>query len=232
MDSRYTIIRKKIHGAPMKTLTLTASITEYLKNRIITGELAPGQKLNEISLTSELDVSSAPLREAFRILENEYLVVSIPRKGCFVTELSMEDCREIYQARETLECSAIDLLKAKNIRELPGVAAVVVETEEHLAVHSPDNPGPVSDNPNPFPLFHIKLVEATGNEWLLRLYKSISATLARYQFMCYVHGMLDQTQKEHEQILDAIKRGAYGEAKKTLKAHINSFLRLIKERLD
>jgi DNA-binding GntR family transcriptional regulator len=80
-------------------------------------------------------------------------------------------------------------------------------------------------------MFHIKLVEATGNMWLIRLYRSISATLARYQFMCYVPETLEQTQKEHEDILKSINRGDYGQAKKTLKTHINAFLKLIEKRL-
>ncbi|UCB51463.1 MAG: GntR family transcriptional regulator [Deltaproteobacteria bacterium] len=44
------------------------------------------------TLSSNLGISRPPLCEAFRVLENEYLVLSIPRKGCYVTQVSMEDC--------------------------------------------------------------------------------------------------------------------------------------------
>ena len=83
----------------MKTLTVTQNITQYLWTRIISGEYKPGQKLIENNLASLLEVSTAPVREAFLILEKEQLVAKIPRKGCFVTEVSMEDCRQIFQAR-------------------------------------------------------------------------------------------------------------------------------------
>ena len=215
----------------MRALTLKETIVEYLKRRIITGELPPGQKLNEISLTSELDVSSAPLREAFRILENEYLIRSIPRRGCFVTELSMKDCTEIYEIREMIECKAIDLLKTQRATQLPNALSVAQKTAEHLKGFHPDAEWGIHQNP--FPLFHMKLVEATGNSWLTRLYGSLSSTLARYQYLCYRHvpSVLDQTQHEHEQILRFISTGAYGEAKKLLKSHIKTFLVLIGERL-
>ena len=102
----------------MEILGVTKSTVQYLREQIITGELAPGQKLSEMEISSNLGISRPPLREAFRILENENLVLSIPRKGCYVTQVSMEDCRHIYEAREMIECHAIELLKAQNVRDL------------------------------------------------------------------------------------------------------------------
>ena len=61
----------------MQTPTLTASIIEYLKSRIITGELAPGQRLNENHLAASIGVSRPPLHEAFRVLQHERLIASI-----------------------------------------------------------------------------------------------------------------------------------------------------------
>jgi DNA-binding GntR family transcriptional regulator len=65
----------------METLSVTKSRVHPLRENIIIGEFAPGQKLNEIELSSRLGISRPPLREAFRLLENEHLVRSIPRKG-------------------------------------------------------------------------------------------------------------------------------------------------------
>lgn len=64
---------------------VTESVVQYLRIHIIEGELVPGQKLNEIELAVRLGINHTPLREAFRILENAHLIVSIPRKGCYVT---------------------------------------------------------------------------------------------------------------------------------------------------
>ncbi|MBW2123631.1 MAG: GntR family transcriptional regulator, partial [Deltaproteobacteria bacterium] len=69
----------------MEIRGVTKSLVDYLRTQIITGNLPPGQKLNEIRLSSDLGVSRPPLREAFRILEHDRLVASIPRKGTYVT---------------------------------------------------------------------------------------------------------------------------------------------------
>ena len=205
----------------MKTLTVAQNIARYLRARIITGELSPGQKLIENSLTSLLDVSSAPLREAFLVLENEQLVVKFPRKGCFVAEVSIEDCRQIFKAREALELCAIDLLKAQNIRELPDVAST-------LTLGSSLRQTPFDDQEkrmrefSPFPEFHAKLVESTGNNWVVRLYYSIVPTLSRYQFMSYVGNLPGRALEGHRHILDLIGAGNYEQAGEYLRSHIAS----------
>ncbi|OQX53185.1 MAG: hypothetical protein B5M53_07295 [Candidatus Cloacimonas sp. 4484_209] len=172
----------------MKIKSITESVVEYLRLKIITGELVAGQKLNETELASRLNISRPPLREAFRILENEHLVVSVPRKGTYVTDISIEDLEEVYQAREMLECYAIDLLKDKNIRDLPTVTASV-ESASDLAIPSQDNREEVFSYLKSFVGFHIKLVESAGNSWVTHFYNSISSHLARYQFIyLYIPG--------------------------------------------
>ena len=65
----------------MEVFGVKENVVQYLRSKIITGELAVGQKLNELELSCLLSISRPPLREAYRILENEYVIVSIPRKG-------------------------------------------------------------------------------------------------------------------------------------------------------
>lgn len=214
----------------MEELTITGvteSVVQYLRTYIIEGELAPGQKLNELELSSRLGISRPPLREAFRILENESMVVSIPRKGCYVTELSIDDCRQIYRAREIIEYGTIDCLKAKNIRDLPEVASALELAEQRSSTPSDDSQIEAVGSRNPFPYFHIKLVESTENNWLIRFYNTIAPTLARYQFMCYVPGILSKVQEEHKQMLDLIEKGKHASAKKLLRAHINWYVKFI-----
>ncbi len=216
----------------MEIIGVTKSTVQYLREQIITGELAPGQKLNEMEISSNLGISRPPLREAFRVLEYEHLVFSIPRKGCYVTKISMEDCRHIYEAREMIECYAIELLKDQNMRDLPEVASALASASPDLPKQDHGNRGNIKGSQNPFPDFHIKLVESTGNRWVVHLYKAISSNLARYQYMCFVPGILAKVQEEHEQILDYIKRGDYDEAKDLLRSHINSFFKVIEDRIS
>lgn len=65
----------------MEVFGVKESVVQYLRSNIITGELAAGQILNELELSSLLGISRPPLREAFRIVKNEHVIVSIPRKG-------------------------------------------------------------------------------------------------------------------------------------------------------
>jgi DNA-binding GntR family transcriptional regulator len=211
---------------------VTESIVRYLRIYIIEGELAPGQKLNELELSSWLGISRPPMREAFRILENEHLVVCIPRKGCYVTEMSREDCREVFQAREMIECFAIDILKEENIRALTEVRSALEVTA--------DMPMPGSTDPyekynylKAIANFHIGLVESAGNSRLNRCYHSNFSSLARYQSMyVYIDGLMNKSQITHEQILDYIDRGKYDEAKEKLRYHIRGFLELTERSID
>jgi DNA-binding GntR family transcriptional regulator len=206
---------------------VTKSIVHHLRMNIIEGKLAPGQRLNEVELSSQLGISRPPLREAFRILENENLIINIPRKGCFVSELSKGDCRQIYKTRELIECGAVDCLKERNVRDLPEVAKALDLTEKQQAISSDDNKIGEVGSRNPFPYFHIKLVESTRNNWLIRFYNMIAPTLARYQFMCYVPEILGRIQEEHKVMFDLITKGEYDSAKQLLKKHIDWYVEFI-----
>ncbi len=211
----------------MEFMGVTQSAAQHLRESIISGELAPGKRLNELDLSSRLGISRPPLREAFRLLENERLVVSVPRRGCYVTAVSAQDCRQIFQAREMIECYVIDLLKAKNIKGLPNVDSALASASDLWPPSRNKEEGIMH---NPFPHFHIKLVESTGNHWIIGFYNSIASSLARYQFMCtYVPGVPDQAQDEHRQILDFIKGGEYDLAREFLKFHIRGMLAYIEQ---
>ena len=105
----------------MQILNVTTSALQFLREKIITGVLKPGQRLNESSLSAKLGISRPPIREALRMLENDHLAVNIARKGTYVTDLSIKDFVEVFQTREMIESYAIFLLKTSNIRNLPKV---------------------------------------------------------------------------------------------------------------
>ena len=213
----------------MEILGVTRSAVRKLRDLIISGELAPGQRLNEVDLSSRLGISRPPLREAFGCLENENLVVRIPRRGSYVTEVSMDDCLQIFEARQMIECYAVDILKRKNIRDLPDVKSELA-VSSRFALSVSGTKEPITITHNPFPLFHTKLIECTGNQRIIRFYKSISSSLARYQFMSTDEpGLVRDTQEQHEQILDLLGKGNFDEAKNLVKSHINFFFGVIEK---
>jgi DNA-binding GntR family transcriptional regulator len=215
----------------MEVFGVTRSLVDYLRVHIVSGEVAPLQKLNEVELASHLEISRPPLREAFRILENDHLVVSVPRKGCYVTGVSIEDFQDIYKAREILECSSIDMLEVKGIRDLPGVA-LALEKTRGLSMPKGTDPFEKFNYLKAIADFHIKLVESAGNSRILYFYNSIFPSLARYQSMyVFISGLMDKSKVEHEQIMRSINRGKFDQAKKLLWSHLESFMRYVETQL-
>lgn len=86
--------------------TYCDQITEYIKERILAGEFAPGDKLNEVLLASRLSISRAPIREALQLLVQEGLVVSIPQRGKFIAALTSREIRNSYFTGGVLEGAA------------------------------------------------------------------------------------------------------------------------------
>ena len=85
---------------------LRDKIYELLKGWILGGKLKPGEKIIELSLAKQLNVSRAPLREALLALSQQGFITIKPHQGSFVTELSGQDIREIFEVREVLEIYA------------------------------------------------------------------------------------------------------------------------------
>ena len=217
----------------MEVLSLSKSLVKYLRNNIITGAFHPGQKLNEIELASDLNISRAPLREAFYALENEHLVTRIPRKGAYVTEISIENLREVYGAREMIECYAIDLLKSRNVRDLPDVYSSLAKASNlSLPQLDDENKTEYVEFLSIYTDFHVKLVASTRNQWLISFYDSIVSNLARYQFFCiWVSGLPNTSLEMHKQVYDLLSKGAYDKAKKTLVQHIEYTVQYIEQQI-
>lgn len=81
---------------PIKTANLSEQIADHLGDRIIRGTLAPGARLPETELASELEVSTNSLREAFRILEKRHLVDILARRGARVSPITETEVRALY----------------------------------------------------------------------------------------------------------------------------------------
>ena len=87
--------------------SLAKEVTDVLRDRIINGEYAMGEKLIENKIAEELTVSRTPVRDAFKQLAKEQLVEYIPNKGCFAKGFSHKDMEDIYAVRKAVERLAI-----------------------------------------------------------------------------------------------------------------------------
>ena len=89
------------HPAEHKLLSRT--VADWLAERIISGEEAPGSRLTEIDVARRAGVSRSPVREALRILQGEGLVEIVPRYGAQVAQIGIADVEELYACRMLLE---------------------------------------------------------------------------------------------------------------------------------
>lgn len=104
------------------TGSLTNEIVDILRDRILKGEYVIGEKLVENQIATEFKVSRTPIRDAFKLLEEEGLIDSIPNKGSFAKGFTKQDMEDIYAVRKALEQLAvewaIERIDAKEIKAL------------------------------------------------------------------------------------------------------------------
>lgn len=104
---------------------------EQLRSAIASGDLAPGERLNEVAVAKRLGISPTPVREAFRDLEQAGLIEVIPHRGARVRELTERDLAEIYSLRAHLEQMGIRLAYSRfdesGYEELEGLIRAMEE---------------------------------------------------------------------------------------------------------
>ena len=89
------------------SFSLTDEIADIVRERILRGEYEIGEKIKENQIADELRVSRTPIRDAFKLLENEGLIDYIPNRGCFAKGFTKQDVHDIYAVREALEELAV-----------------------------------------------------------------------------------------------------------------------------
>jgi phosphonate utilization transcriptional regulator len=202
--------------ALLQSQSLTQLVHAELEALILSGELAPGDKLTELTLAARLGVSRGPVREAFRLLEEAGLVRTEKNRGVFVRQVALAEALEIYDLR-----AAIESWVGRRLAEAAGTAEVkelrgLVEAMER-AVR--DDDGSTYHRLNL--RFHDRLVELTGNAKLLTIYRRLIRELSLYRRLnLAVAGLMPQSASEHRQILKAIAAGDGDAASRALEAHV------------
>jgi DNA-binding GntR family transcriptional regulator len=88
-------------------------VLDELRERIVSGEISPGQVLRQRDLAEEMGVSREPIKQAMRVLEAEGLIVSPPRRSAFVAPITRKVIQDIYEVR-----SALDTVVARRAAQL------------------------------------------------------------------------------------------------------------------
>ena len=146
-------------------------VADALRELIKRGDLPPGTPLREQRLVTSLDVSRNTLREAFRLLGRERLVVYNLHRGVFVRELDVHDVQDIYRTREPLELMAIEYSAEAPRERLEELLQLVVEAEQASRQKNWKQVGTLNID------FHQRLVELIGSERISTFFRVIDAEL-------------------------------------------------------
>lgn len=208
--------RQAAEGGGVEHRTLWQQVRDTLRGRILSGELAPGTMLSEVSLAKSFQVSRGPIREALGRLATEGLVTVTPRRGTLVTELTRDEFVDAYQVREALETLAIRLA-------VPRLSPTDLERlrELHREMIGHADAGRVQEFFETNAKFHRLFVNASGNEKLKSLYERLIAQMGRYLARSLaLRGTLEKSVTEHAAILEAVEVGDGDKAARLLADHI------------
>ena len=201
-----------------RQLSLSDEIAEILRDRIIKGEYAIGEKIVEIEVANELKVSRTPVREAFKTLQDEGLMQYIPNRGCFAKGFTKQDMRDIYQVRKSLEQLAVEWC-IENItdEELEDLA----QTRELMEFYTLKNDKPKLMVVNRE--FHEKIDSITKSRFLAQILKSYQEYVKQARKVTVSEeGYLDEILQEHIKIFDAIKNKNIPEAVEMAGIHMDN----------
>lgn len=178
-------------------------VYEQLKIQILTGKIAPGTRMMEVELAEDLGVSRTPVREAIRKLEKEALVVIEPRRGAYVSDVSVKEMVDTLVVREDLEALAASLT-AKRItkEELEGLEKKVTDYSEAIASGDMEQIIRADES------FHHNIVALSGNKALIQLFSSVQELSLRFRYLYYEDfTRYENMPVEHKEILEAIRTG-------------------------
>ena len=197
--------------------SLVARVTSMIRKGIIEGRFDPGEHLQEIRLSNQLGVSRGPIREAFRMLENEGLVETIPRKGVRVRELSINDIESIYELRSTLESLAVKLalpnLKEEDVIFLENILHHMQSSIEQKDINSYKKLNSE---------FHDLFYQRSHNKWLYQTYQDLTNSIMRLRSLSFSNmERLQKSYQEHVLIVKAIKEKQIKGLEKFAYQHIN-----------
>nr|WP_246266912.1 GntR family transcriptional regulator [Nonomuraea typhae] len=197
---------------PVVRSPLRDEIRRQLVDGLISGRWAPGERIVERRIATDLGVSQAPVREALRELEALRLIESSPNKGARVRPFTRDDLREVYQVRAGLEETAARL-GAPSVEVLESCTA-------RLGDAAAD--GALADQVSAGIAFHREIVAASGNALLLSVWEGLGLEVWTHLSIRLFRAELHENAADHRPLLDAFRTRS-PEAPAMLRAHILSY---------
>ena len=197
-------------------MSLGEAVRARLREQILSGELAMGQRLTEQAVADEMGTSAGPVREAFASLCSEGLLMSLPHRGTFVSSVSQEEARGAYEVRHRLEPYAFELASKRltpqlNV-ELDDIIARLREAalrKDYAAIIGLDM------------RFHGIFYANSGNPILVAVWPLLEGTIRKFVAVAGPQYSRDYNDlvRRHEQLLANVRAGDMAAVARELADH-------------
>ncbi|MEL6751070.1 MAG: GntR family transcriptional regulator [Pseudomonadota bacterium] len=191
------------------------AIAEKLEAMIVAGEIASGQRLDEVRLSEQFAVSRTPLREAFQRLEGSGLIELLPRRGAFVRSAEPHEMVEMFEVMAEMEALAGRLAARRaSVEQID-----LIETECGACSRAANDP---DDYYRANERFHNAIYAASGNDFLRAEATRLHNRLRPFRrLQLRVRGRIQQSLVEHNVVVAALKSADGNGVADALRAHIS-----------
>jgi DNA-binding GntR family transcriptional regulator len=195
-------------------------IRSALLKRISDGVYLPGERLKEMALAHEFEVSQTPVREAFRELETLGLLVSEHYRGTRVRGISSQEVHDAYQLRGYLEEIAVQLIPLEKLKDAIACTEAL-QASMRAAALSGDADCFARANTN----FHRSIVALASNQMVLKVWDSLEIGMLSRLNLQKNEKKLRSLAEIHQPIVDSLKSGDLQQTGVLLRKHAFSFLK-------
>lgn len=196
--------------------SLSSDLVEYIKQKILSGQLKPGDRIVETKLARELGISQTPLREAIHQLAGEGIVTIVPNKGTSVAVLTPHDVFEIYTLRANLEGLAI---KLAILNRTPEDIDTLENHYEEMKRKGRDES--VTSLAAETSYLHRYIYQMSKHSHLISMIDAISFKIALVNSMVCMKYSKQKEVEEHAELIEAVKKADPIHAEKVMKAHLH-----------
>ncbi|HZK02329.1 MAG TPA: GntR family transcriptional regulator [Anaerovoracaceae bacterium] len=197
------------------TVPLSEEIENILRERILKGEYDIGQRIKENSVAEELKVSRTPIREAFKGLEQEGLIVTIPNRGSFALGLTKKDIQDIYAVRILVEALAVEwAVERIKDDEISSLEDIFEKMEFYT--YKKDSKKVLELNR----AFHEIIYRASGSRFLAQILRSYQEYVEKTRKATVYEKNLPTILEEHREILVTMRERNADKAIARISAHL------------